>query len=477
MGRRAGTPWARALGVVVLIGIAASALASGAEPQGTWSEVAQIPTERNGLAAGVVSGKLYALGGVIEVKKYQYQDTALAEVYDPTTNTWAGVAPMPTARSCLAAGVVAGKLYAVGGDSGGRPGIGTTDKVEVYDPAMNAWATVAPMLTARKMLAAGVVDGKLYALGGDDGKGNILDTMEVYDPDTDTWSTAAPMPTGRHNFAVGVAGGKLYAVGGSSGPNIWLDTVDVYDPATNTWAGVAPMPTARSCLAVGGLGDKLYAVGGEESADIPYLATMEAYDPGTNTWDAVAPLPLYTNRTCLAVGAVDDKLYAVGGVGYFGFIDVVNAYDPANAPVPPSPGPLPSECQEQYQHQRVVCPAPEVCCCASASFGECQAPVQCCPPDNPKCCSTVATPTPTPTPTQAPSPGSGSGIQPGVLPEVPAAGFNGALIGGIVGGVAVALVMGVGVMVHAKRHGALYRQQAARLTMARASASPPLASV
>merc|ERR1711965_984333 len=40
MGRRAGTPWAGAIGLVALIGIAAAALASGAEPQGTWSEVA-----------------------------------------------------------------------------------------------------------------------------------------------------------------------------------------------------------------------------------------------------------------------------------------------------------------------------------------------------------------------------------------------------------------------------------------------------
>ena len=54
-------------------------------------------------------------------------------------------------------------------------------------------------------------------------------------------------------------------------------------------------------------------------------------------------------------------------------------------------------------------------------------------------------------------------------------GSNVALIGGIVGG--VALLASVAAAIAIKRRRALYRQQAARLTMARASASPSLASV
>ena len=65
MGRRAGPPRAGALeGVALMIGVAVSALASGAEAQqDAWSEVAQMSDNRTRLAAGVVDGKLYAVGG------------------------------------------------------------------------------------------------------------------------------------------------------------------------------------------------------------------------------------------------------------------------------------------------------------------------------------------------------------------------------------------------------------------------------
>ena len=38
--------------------------------------------------------------------------------------------------------------------------------MEVFDPATEKWEEVAPMPTARTGLAVGVVDGKLYAVGG-----------------------------------------------------------------------------------------------------------------------------------------------------------------------------------------------------------------------------------------------------------------------------------------------------------------------
>ena len=64
--------------------------------------------------------------------------------------------------------------------------------VERYDPAKNAWEAVTPMSTARRALAAAVVDGKLYVMGGHDGQ-NWLSSIERYDPAKDEWVTMASM--------------------------------------------------------------------------------------------------------------------------------------------------------------------------------------------------------------------------------------------------------------------------------------------
>ena len=68
------------------------------------------------------------------------------------------------------------------------------------------------------------------------------------------WTTVAPMPTARAILAEaapcpsGGSGICVYAIGGSN-ESVALSTVEAYIPASNTWTTVAPMPTARFLLA------------------------------------------------------------------------------------------------------------------------------------------------------------------------------------------------------------------------------------
>jgi Uncharacterized protein conserved in bacteria len=101
------------------------------------------------------------------------------------------------------------------------------------------------------------------------------------------WTTKAPMPTHREQLGIGVVNGKLYAVGGFDGSYFFAKNEE-YNPSTNTWETKAPMPTPREALGVGVIDNKLYAVGGYKSSP---LATNEEYDPSTNTWETKAPMP------------------------------------------------------------------------------------------------------------------------------------------------------------------------------------------
>ncbi|MDO8803070.1 MAG: CsgG/HfaB family protein [Elusimicrobiota bacterium] len=251
-----------------------------------WTIKAGMPTARQQFSIGVIGGKLYAVGG------HNGRYLNANEEYDPEMNTWTAKAGMPEARDGFCAGVISGKLYAAGGAYLGN-GVNTNFE---YDPALNTWKTKAPMSTARYYLAAGVIGGKLYAVGGALSGGGDTPINEEYDPISNTWSTKEAMPTPRGNFTTGVIGGKLYAVGGEINPvsgKAHVNANEEYDPASNTWSIKAGMPTPRSALSAGVIGGKLYAVGGYSGAD-GYLDTNEAYDPGVaSAFTSLTPNTLY----------------------------------------------------------------------------------------------------------------------------------------------------------------------------------------
>ena len=119
-------------------------------------------------------------------------------------------------------------------------------------PATLQWTRKADMPTARSNFSTCVVDGKIFAIGGQlqverDEYGDLATTrVEVYDPETDTWERKADMPTARSNASVSVVGDKIYAIGGSEVKKVQmprgytyknkeLPTVEMYDPMTDTW--------------------------------------------------------------------------------------------------------------------------------------------------------------------------------------------------------------------------------------------------
>ena len=231
-------------------------------------------------------------------------------------NCWGSLPPMPTPRSGLAVGVVNGLLYALGGNDASNATVAT---VEAYDPATNTWSAKASMRTARTRLGAAVVNGVLYAVGGDGGS-----TIEAYDPATNSWTDKTVIPNGRGYFGVSQVNGAIYVVGGSAGATL-TGAVEAYDPLTSSWSTDAPMPTARDGLSAAAVNGILYAIGGYDGSFILYTNALEAYDPALNTWTSKTGMP--TQRGALGAVGVNGVLYALGG--YFKNVhSEVEAYDP-----------------------------------------------------------------------------------------------------------------------------------------------------
>ena len=71
------------------------------------------------------------------------------------------------------------------------------------------------------------------------------------------WTTKAEMPTARIGLASGVVQGKIYVIGGEARLyGLGLPTVEAYDPATDTWSRKTDLPAAISVLATSVVGEK-----------------------------------------------------------------------------------------------------------------------------------------------------------------------------------------------------------------------------
>lgn len=136
---------------------------------------------------------------------------------------------LPVTVAYPAFAVVGSKLYVMGGQEK-TDSVTTLSRCFVLDMAVpqEGWKEIARMPEARMLAAAGVVNGRIFVMGGcslhPDAKGaaerTYLHSVMSYDPETDTWSTvASPMP----EPLVGAAnplpshGGKLYVVAGDPG--------------------------------------------------------------------------------------------------------------------------------------------------------------------------------------------------------------------------------------------------------------------
>jgi N-acetylneuraminic acid mutarotase len=271
---------------------------------GTWTMKTPMPTARAEMAAAVVGGKLYAIGGNIGGTAVPHNTE-----YDPATDTWRQRTPMPIARDHIGIAAVNGKIYTFGGFTHTVHQGASTDVLE-YDPAMDSWLRRAPLRMPFGAVGAAVVEGKIHVIAGRGSDGKTVNMHAVYDPAADTWSEAAPLPLARDHLAVVAAEGKIHIIGGRLGATVdKTGQHDVYDPITDAWTSAAPMITPRSAPA-GVLYHGLILVLGGELAPKTYVEN-EGYDLKSDKWVTLTPMP--EGRHNFGSGVIGSDAYFVGG--------------------------------------------------------------------------------------------------------------------------------------------------------------------
>ena len=136
---------------------------------GQWHSAAPSQIARNSAAAAVIDGQIYQVAGRIYAQQHRSQ--TLLERYDPASDRWQRLAPIPRGAAGLAAVSLGGQLFVFGGEHLEQRPWQSYDQVWRYDPRSDNWSLAGRMTSTRHGLGAVVIDNRIYVIGGAIGPG------------------------------------------------------------------------------------------------------------------------------------------------------------------------------------------------------------------------------------------------------------------------------------------------------------------
>lgn len=320
--------------ILLSVCLAASPTPCASQTVGIWNIRTPPPAKMAEVGVATLDGRIYVVGGTEQVAhEPPMWASTLAMSYDPVTDSWRRLAPLPLGLSHVGVAALGHTLYAVGGFTG-IIHLDAQSSLFEYDPRKDSWRRLRDMPAALGSVSAVAIDGKLNIFGGRHpdrivrisapGKPEIsagfgtVTSHFIYDPATDRWSEGSPIPGPPRDHAGAVAlRGKVHLFGGrvaDVGDN--LDRHDVYDPRKDRWSTAAPLPQRRSAGAYTVLRGRIVYAGGEcKPGGAPFTPNayddVTVYDVRTDSWSTISSLP--SARHGFGAASLGGVAYFVGG--------------------------------------------------------------------------------------------------------------------------------------------------------------------
>jgi N-acetylneuraminic acid mutarotase len=288
----------------------------------SWQALTPLPVPRSSHHAVLHDGKLYVIGGwTLHGGSYDseyVQSVASCDLSRPKCE-WQ-VQPMPFPIRAHGAAIHEGKLYVLGGLNPD----GATDDVHAYDLKAGTWSKAPSLPDANMTICAAVYAGQLYANGGDG-------TLYRLARDGASWQPAGALAFPRMFHAM-IAGPRgLLAIGGtpSKHPGARIRHIEEASldpaPAGVVWTLDARSP-AKNRQGALLIGQRLYVFGGNNSLEQHdfeagnFVAAAQRLDVGTLEWQAMPDFPARRQSMQTVVGGSEDKPLGlvVGGFGFAG---------------------------------------------------------------------------------------------------------------------------------------------------------------
>lgn len=233
-----------------------------------WQTSTKLPEPLDHVVAATDGNKLYVVGGFDKDRN----PSGKLYIYDPNTQAWHEGKSMPTPRGAPAGEFVNRILYVIGGmkNHEGDEDEGPLTTNEAYNPATDTWTEIAPMPTPRHHHDATLYNEKIYILGGRmTGLQSNVNSNEIYDPASDSWTIGEPVPIRNSGFAAEEVNGTIHLFGGEGPLHQAFKDIIQYDPQSDRWvrenASMSDyqVPTPRLGLVGVVIDNKVYLIGGK----------------------------------------------------------------------------------------------------------------------------------------------------------------------------------------------------------------------
>lgn len=310
----------------------------------SWVSKTPILTVQHDGAIATYKNKIYMIGGgqgiTPNITTYQ---TGANTMYDPDTDTWTSKTPMPMGYANLKAATVDGIIYVMGGTTVASMKMSIYGINEQYNPVTDSWQSLTPMPIPVYDFGMVAIGTKIYVLGGlITSQTDPSNKTQIYDTQTDTWSFGSPMPiTTCGGTAAAIADGvdsKIYYIGNEMvlKYNQYIDRwlwdftynsptqMQTYDLQTGNWTVGASSPTPRisgESLAV--VNKTIYAIGGYDG--IGQTSANEQYFPATGMPNPIVTATVAPTFTAIPFIPTDRNASNLEPIDYLLLISVILA--------------------------------------------------------------------------------------------------------------------------------------------------------
>lgn len=237
--------------IFVVDGTANNSLRKYDTSSNSWTLVTSDIYSRQWSTAEVVGDKIYMLGG----RNFVDYSIVKNQSYDFSSKEIADFAGMPHPVKYHGSVAHDGKLYVVGGS---KPGPEYLDNVQRYDPSTDTWTQLAPLPTKRHTDAV-VYNDKIYAVGGYNHNVGDYGYIDVYGIDSDTWENSIPMPIKVSAHRLAMYEDFIFIV---SDYDDHIGKIFAYNITNDTWTNYSSNLTSRRHVSSVINNKKLYTYGG-----------------------------------------------------------------------------------------------------------------------------------------------------------------------------------------------------------------------